>query len=1047
MLAFSTVRIPVMYGLVLGTLAGWLNALQDGLAMGFWLYAWQDRLGFLWRVVALNGGMGALLGLALGVFGSVLLRTGRWLVWRLLPQRAAWCERWLWSAPLLLLVAPWASITGYLLFTGGKMSKIPQRELWMGLSALILTALAQAAIVVGRQLADWAHRGPRARAMWTALFVIGVQTAVCKSNQYVLPNLYGYLHHSLSGVAFLLGGLAAWCALFHPRARLPTRCLSKCHLAMWGALPVALLLGFMVSLPHNENARAALLDPRAASSRTLMKLIGPALSDRRMNNEYAYAARRAQAARGRLTSHQGQGLGLTVVPAAHILLITVDALRPDHLGTYGYSRPTSPYIDDLAKSSWVFERAYTQTPHSSFAIASLMTSEYLYLVADLGRPLPEATLASRLAQAGYRTAAFYTLGIFHTQGQRLALYQDNAFGFKLHDHEVREAEALSTRVMEEIDRVVEAGEPPSLLWAHYFDVHEPYQATTFGTADSARYDSEILEVDTAVKRLIDHATKRFSRQVIVVLTADHGEEFRDHGGVYHGSTLYDEQVRVPLIVHVPGAAPRRIGVPVELIDLSPTLINLVGFSIPSTMRGMDMRPLAEGRERAVHPVFSAVSYQHMVVRWPYKLIADLRYNAHELYNLVHDPRERRNLADTERARVVDLRGEIHAWLDAVTKPPGEHASTDPYELALARGRLGNRESLPVLIEILQRKSLPKERRRDAAQLLGTLADNRAVPSLRKAMADHDPSVAQEAAIALGRLYQPQARGALLRLLSREEDPDVRARAAIALGRLRERAAVPALIEGLDSTSRDSERIETIRWLGRLRDRQAVEPLIDLLPNVQLRSFVAIALGYLGDRRALEPLLERLANEHSASIRDNIVRALGLLHAPEALAPLLKAAQKEPSLANATESLVRLGALSRGLIGGADMDKPAWSDPPFARCHTMPFYDDWQFSQRTSCDTAKPNFSLSLPLSNALFQASKSITLVLRARRLDASSPCTLTLRIGSYLLKPASVDHAWKEVRWTVPIEKLRPGNNALAVRVTPEDARLGIDHALFLPH
>lgn len=1046
MFVYSNPRGLIWLGLALGALAGCVTALQDIASTWFWLYSWHDRWSLLWRAVALHTSMGAILGGVALTLAGATLRIARTLAQRLWPSKAKWLERWAWPAPFAAVLLPLSVVLSQLLFSGGKTSKLSYRMLWIASTSIGLLLVSLTALVAARVLGRWAHTGPRRRGLLVAAGTLAVQALLTAVNQHVLPNLYDYLHHTLSVVTWLLAGFACWCWLLHPQTRWVTATPSKARIAITAAVAIALGTAFLLTSHHNENARAALLDSRAATSRTLMTALRPLFIDRSLSLAYAKAAQRASRQR-RLQSKQGQRVvpNLAVAPAAHILLITVDALRPDRLGAYGYSRATSPFMDALAKKSWVFERAYTPAPHSSFAISSLMTSEYLYQVADLKRPMPDRTIASSLGDVGYYTAAFYTLGIFHTQGQRLQAYQDSAYGFRLHDHEVREADALSARAIEEIDRIVDVGEPPSFLWVHYFDAHEPYKATTFGTSDSARYDSEILEVDTALSKLITHARRALSRDVLVVISADHGEEFRDHGGVYHGSTLYDEQVRVPLIIHVPKTQPKRIHTPVELIDVAPTLLGLVGLMPPASMRGMDLRVLAQGPEQLARPVFSAVSYQHMVLRWPYKLIADLRYNTHELYDLSRDPKERRNLAGTSLPLLTDLRGEIHAWLDAVAQPPGQGPTDDPYALALARGRLGSRESIDTLVELLSARSHPASQRREAAQVLGGLADKRVAPALIKVLNDSDRLVAAEAAVALGRLYQDAAKPKLLRLLN-TEDPQLRARAAVSLGRLREPAAVPALIAGLEADVSEADRIETIRWLGRFRDPRAVEPLLDLLEDLQLRSFVSIALGQIGDKRALEPLLDWLHKEQSASIRENIIRALGLMRRPEALPALLHKVATEPSLKYLTESLVRLNAHTKGAIGGVDMDQRSRANPEFARCQVGPFYHDWDYSHRTWCEMAEPTFRVPLPLPASLQKGAGSVTLALRVRRLDSPVPVKLVAQVGKHPLTASAIDSSWKELSWRIPKSELHPGLNMLELRIEPANVRLAVDHALFLP-
>ena len=496
---------------------------------------------------------------------------------------------------------------------------------------------------------------------------------------------------------------------------------------------------------------------------------------------------RASNARQRRQQLQ-QSNDLPVLDDAHVLMITVDALRADHLGLHGYGRGVTRELDALGARGVVFDNAYAQAPHSSYSLCSLMTSEYLHETLELGQTPPQATLPRLLTAAGYHTAAFYTLGIFHTAGEQLAAYEEDAFGFALHDHQDRPAEQMTDRVLAEIDRTVARGEPSSLFWVHYFDVHEPYEATTLGTSDMDRYDSELLATDRAIGRLVRSAEQRLKKPLVIVVTADHGEEFHEHGGVYHGSSLYQEQVHVPLIFVAPGVSAARRAAPVESIDITPTLLALLGVERAPSMRGIDLRPAFLGRA-SERPVFSAVIHKKMAVSWPYKLIADLRFGSFELYDLARDPGERDNQADRDPRRLRSLRGEIYAWLDSPrTDAPATRAGHD---LALEWGGLGDRRAVAPLASLLLDEHAPSATRSEAARLLGKLADEAASESLFAATHASDAWVAAEAAIALGRMFDPRA-ARMLRRLVVSEDPGVRSRAAVSLGRLRDPAAVPPL---------------------------------------------------------------------------------------------------------------------------------------------------------------------------------------------------------------------------------------------------------------
>ena len=1018
-------------GALAGAGAGLVCALGDFGASFLWLPIVTEQLAFLLRLVATMVPLGAALGAAVGAYGAV---TSRWLAGRKNARRV-------WPLPFVALVAPGAAAVAHLLFTGGKMSRLPARDALVVLVALVLLAGTYCALRVGRLVVVRALEGTRGRGIATGIAVLAAYVAVSKLDQHVLPNLYAYLHGVLALAGFVLAAFAILLLGAHiPRLGALAR-MSPARGAVLVMAAVAVFTLDLFTLDHNQNVRVALFDTRASTSRSLMFALEPLLDRGATTGASQAAIERARDARQRRTALT-EGGALPTWDGAHVLFITVDALRPDHLGTYGYERDTSPAIDALAAEAVVFERAYAAAPHSSYSLCSVMTSEYLHEAVDLGQPLPEITLPLALG-SDYHTAAFYTLGIFHTEGERLERYRDDAFGFARHDHSNVDASERTDLVLAEVDRVAGMGEPPSFFWIHYFDVHEPYRDTRFGTSDVDRYDGEIRKVDGEVERLLAGVRARFARDVIVVLSADHGEEFRDHGGLYHGSTLYEEQIRVPLIVHAPDLPARRVTAPVELVDLAPTLLGMVDRPVPSTMRGDDLRPLALGRVDDLGPAFAGVTYKRMVVRWPHKLVADLRFNLFQLYDLSADPRERTNLASREPALLEELKGEVYAWIDTLSAPPGG-GSADPRVLAIDRGRLRDRRAVEPLGELVEDETAPIEMRLEAARILGQLADTRAAPHLTRSMRAPEPLVAAEAAVALGRMYDERARSRL-RELVHSEDPDLRVRAAVSLGRLRDREAVPALIEALWIAPSSYERQEAVRWLGRLRDERAVEPLLALIPEFRIRDLSVIALGSIGDPRAYDPLIEMLDWEHHTSIRDNVVRGLGLLGDRRAVPRLAAVAASEDELENIGESLVRLGAIESGHVGGADVRPGLRGARGFGACHEGPLLHDWNYRQRTWCETARSRASIPLRVPDAIRGDAEGALALVRARRVDAATPVLVTLTVGDTSYDTVAVDGEWNEHRFPITREMLHTGRVVATLEVADAGARVRLDHLLLV--
>lgn len=1016
----------VALGLLAGALAGAFGAMNDFGATWLWLPMWSDRASFLVRLVAVQAPLGALVGALLFAAESFI---GPHVARRVPEARYSPAM----AGVFAVLASPWLVYVARSLFTGGKMSRLPGKPFAMALVCVVLMAGFAIALHVVRRIVGFARSGRR-MALVAPFSLLALAFAFTKANQHVLPNLYGYLHDTLSLGAYLLA-LAGFVALHAYVTQRRPLLFGPRRAAVLAVLLVTALASNLLTLESNQNVRVALHDARAPNARSLMQALQPVLRVL-VARDFASRARRPRyTVRSTWT-----GPALPHTEGAHILLVTVDALRADHLGAYGYGRGVSPNIDAFARESVIFEQAYTAAPHSSYSLCSLMTSEHVHETVELGKPLPTETLATVLAGSGYHTAAFYTLGIFHTEGERLRPYEHGAFGFSRHEHTNFRAEERTDVTLAEVDRIVERGEPPSFVWTHYFDVHEPYLDTSLGRADLDRYDAEIRNVDRAFARLLREVKRKLRRPVIVVLTADHGEEFRDHGGVYHGSTLYEEQNRVPLIVRAPSVPPRRVPAPVSLVDLAPTLLGLTGVGTAPTMRGEDLRPYAMGFATEREPVFGAVAHKRMVIDWPHKLIADLRFDVYEVYDLANDPRERRNLAGSEAALLARLKDEVYGWLDGF-----ESGDADPWRQALALGRLGDRRAVTPLTTLFGNDAAPLEARLEAARLLGRLADPRIAPALLRAMEGNEPRVAAEAAIALGRLSDQRAREAL-RGLVRCEDSSIRTRAAIALARLGDREAVPALVEALHLSRDQLEREEAVRWLGRLGDRNAVDPLIQLIGDYRIRHLLVVSLGQLQDPRAFDPLHSMLGWEHHTHVRNNLLRGLAELGDPRALPSLITIAARERELDLASESIVRLGGLSSGAVGGTDFDPASMANAPdFSDCNEESLEREWLYLGRTVCRTHAPTARFPVTIPQAVLTSRSGAVVLVRLRTVGARRETQMRLALGGVTLGPAEVDAQWKEARFTTEGRALE-GVTEGVITLADEDANVELDHVLILP-
>ena len=317
----------------------------------------------------------------------------------------------------------------------------------------------------------------------------------------------------------------------------------------------------------------------------------------------------------------------------NIVLIVVDTLRADRLGDYGNTRNLTPTIDTLARRGTLFQSAYSQSSWTSPSVASLMTSRYQLQHGVLGftsvLPQAETTVAELLRDHGYATGGF-------TANAALSSERGFSQGFDEYTRFIREtkggqilgayarADQVDSKVLEWLDGL--SGATPFFLYIQYMEPHAPYfpsQAALerlrpgrdpinldrannlwflrYGKQPIAPelelvrdlYDAEVIDLDHQLGKLIDELEERgMLDDSILVLTSDHGEEFGDHGSRGHGVTLFEEVVRIPLLIVLPGAnSSQRVETTVALVDLPPTLLDLVGVPIPDEFEGHSLRPL------------------------------------------------------------------------------------------------------------------------------------------------------------------------------------------------------------------------------------------------------------------------------------------------------------------------------------------------------------------------------------------------------------------------------------------------------------------------
>lgn len=393
-----------------------------------------------------------------------------------------------------------------------------------------------------------------------------------------------------------------------------------------------------------------------------------------------------------------------IVPHAqrpNVILLSVDSMGAGHLGCYGYERPTSPELDRLAAAGVLFENVLTQSTWTKPALASMLTALYPSVhradsVGEAGDSARQAdarevsvltdrfrTLAQELAEAGYATVGFTNGGYAHSFfgfGRGFDLYDDQAGSFK----------SCSYRLLRWALRLP-AG-TPFFAFIHCWDVHFPYldrppfnrmfgrprpgvvlnaklrSAVNKGrrqlTADEvenlrAQYDGGIRYADGHIGRFAaELRSLGLLDRTILAITADHGEAFMEHGRIEHTRCIYNEVLRIPLIMHGPELrGPYRVRAQVRAIDIMPTLLDLCGLVPKDEVQGVNLEPWMHGRREddllAVTETIRAGG-QRAISDGKFKLIHFHEGDRTELYDLAADPGERRDLA----ARRPDLRARL-----------------------------------------------------------------------------------------------------------------------------------------------------------------------------------------------------------------------------------------------------------------------------------------------------------------------------------------------------------------------------------------------------
>ena len=356
--------------------------------------------------------------------------------------------------------------------------------------------------------------------------------------------------------------------------------------------------------------------------------------------------------------------------ARNLVIITIDTLRADHVGAYGYKQAHTPTLDRLAHDGVLFTHAYATAPITLTSHASLMTGRYPAghgarhngMRIDLKTP----TLADAVSAAGLATAAFIAA---YPLDRRFGLIK----GFQTYADRIppaKDGRAINERPGREVvdEAIAWLGSHRDgrfFLWVHLFEPHAPYgnPADTRGLSAVQRYDEEVTEADRQAGRLLDALGSRRD-QTLIVAAADHGEAFGEHGEIGHSIFVYDTTLRVPLIFAGPGIpAGRTIADRAALVDVAPTIMRMLGVT-PFDADGIDLRPAFNGAALPTRELYAESFAPLLDFGWsPLHTVRSDRWKyidapRPELFDVVKDPNEEHDLSRSEAPTVAALHDRV-----------------------------------------------------------------------------------------------------------------------------------------------------------------------------------------------------------------------------------------------------------------------------------------------------------------------------------------------------------------------------------------------------
>jgi arylsulfatase A-like enzyme len=518
--------------------------------------------------------------------------------------------------------------------------------------------------------------GGMLRRPWWRWFALSLAAAVAVANHEVLPGAYPGGHFYAAWAAAAFAG-SALCGARLRRA--PPSRTGRWGTAAVKALAVAAAVAAVLVVPSPAVWARLCWSPASVVAPFLGRLYMQFASGTGADvPAYLHGSRWFQdLSRAPATPPSGT----TLLPEGGIVvLLVIDALRAD-LVENKRDDDQLPALARLREQSYNFTVARSAAPSTVVSMTSTFTGKYyssiywsswegkLYTGVFLPHHDDSPRLPALLAADGVRTVNVPVVpGVTVEMGVGMGFEEQYAT-----KKWYAPAEEVMTSLMAQMEAT--PADRRAFFYAHFVDAHAPYNLAGTEGSQFARYVREVALVDAQLKRYLELLdSSPFKDRVITIVTADHGEAFGEHNNKHHTSTVYDEVLRVPLMVRTPGAPARRIAEPVSLMDLGPTILDLFGLPTPGHFMGESLVPFLEGRSRQfTRPIVvdSGRRIQAMFFRDGKKIILDTRTGVTQLYDLVADPREKKNLVETQAEDAAECLAALHAFFGVhALKRPG-----------------------------------------------------------------------------------------------------------------------------------------------------------------------------------------------------------------------------------------------------------------------------------------------------------------------------------------------------------------------------------------